>query len=58
MQIASRLKVLEVHRAQQYGKTVRVIHRDVDKTNEQAIQREGVELSDELLAPHSGKKYD
>ena len=49
MQIASRLKALEVHRARQHGKSVRVIQRGVDETDEQAIQREGVELSDNLL---------
>ncbi len=49
MQVASRLKTLEAHRARQHGKSVRVIHRGVDKTDEQAIQREGVELSGELL---------
>ena len=49
MQIASRLKALETRRARQHGKSVRVIHRGVDETDEQAIQREGVALSGELL---------
>ena len=49
MQIASRIKALEAHQARQHGKTVRVIHRGVDETDEQAIQREGVALSGELL---------
>ena len=49
MQIASRLKALETRRARQHGKSVRVIHRGVDETDEQAIQREGVEPSGELL---------
>ena len=49
MQIANRLKALEAHQARQHGKTVRVIHRGADETDEQAIQREGVELSDNLL---------
>ena len=49
MQIASRLKALETRRARQHGKSVRVIHRGADETDEQAIQREGVELSGELL---------
>ena len=49
MQIASRLRALETRRARQHGKTVRVIHRGADETDEQAIQREGVALSGELL---------
>ena len=49
MQIASRLRALETRRARQHGKTVRVIYRGVDETDEQAIQREGVELPGELL---------
>ena len=49
MQIASRLRALETRRARQYGKSVRVIHRGADETDEQAIQREGVALSGELL---------
>ena len=49
MPIASRLKALEAHRARQHGKSARVIHRGVDETDEQAIQREGVALSGELL---------
>ena len=49
MQIANRLKALEAHQARQHGKTVRVIHRGADETDEQAIQREGVALSGELL---------
>ena len=49
MQIASRLRALETRRARQHGKSVRVIHRGVDETDEQAIQREGVALSGELL---------
>ena len=49
MPIASRLKALEAYRAQQHGKSVRVIHRGADETDEQAIQREGVEPSGELL---------
>ena len=49
MQIASRLRALETRRARQHGKSVRVIHRGADETDEQAIQREGVELSDNLL---------
>ena len=49
MQIASRLRALETRRARQHGKSVRVIHRGVDETDEQAIQREGVEPSGELL---------
>ena len=49
MQIASRLMALETRRARQHGKSVRVIHRGVDETDEQAIQREGVALSGELL---------
>ena len=49
MQIASRLRALETRRARQHGKSVRVIHRGADETDEQAIQREGVELSGELL---------
>ena len=49
MQIASRLMALETRRARQHGKTVRVIHRGADETDEQAIQREGVALSGELL---------
>ena len=49
MQIASRLRALETRRARQHGKTVRVIHRGGEDTDEQAIQREGVELSGELL---------
>ena len=36
MQIASRLRALETRRARQHGKTVRVIHRGADKTDEQA----------------------
>jgi len=48
MQIANRLKALEAHRARQHEKAVRVI-RGADETDEQAIQREGVELSDNLL---------
>lgn len=46
MQIESRIKALE---ARQHGQTVRVIHRGADETDEQAIQREGVEPSGELL---------
>ena len=42
MQIASRLRALETRRARQHGKSVRVIHRGADETDEQAIQREGV----------------
>ena len=38
-----------MHRARQYGKSVRVIRRGVDETDEQAVQREGVALSGELL---------
>ena len=49
MQIASRLRALETRRARQHGKSVRVIHRGADETDEQAIQREGVALSGELL---------
>ena len=49
MPLASRLKALEAHRARQHGKSARVIHRGVDETDEQAIQREGVEPSGELL---------
>ena len=49
MQIASRLRALETRRARQHGKSVRVIHRGADETDEQAIQREGVEPSGELL---------
>ena len=49
MQIASRLKALEAHRSRQYGTSVLVIHRGVDETDEQAIQRKGVEQSDNLL---------
>ena len=49
MQIASRLRALETRRARQHGKTVRVIHRSADETDEQAIQPEGVALSGELL---------
>ena len=49
MQIASRLRALETRRARQHGQTVRVIHRGADETDEQAIQREGVEPSGELL---------
>ena len=49
MQIASRLRALETRRARQHGKTDRVIHRGADETDEQAIQREGVEPSGELL---------
>ena len=49
MQIASRLRALETRRARQHGKSVRVIHRGVYETDEQAIQREGVALSGELL---------
>ena len=48
MQIANRLKALEAHRARQHEKAVRVI-RGADETDEQAIQREGVEPSGELL---------
>ena len=39
-----RLKALETQRAQQYGDSVRVIHRGVDDTDEQAIHRKGGEL--------------
>ena len=46
---ASRLKALETRQARQHGKSVRVIHRGADETDEQAIQREGVALSGELL---------
>ena len=49
MQIESRIKALEAHQARQHAQTVRVIHRGVDETDEQAIQREGVEPSGELL---------
>ena len=49
MPIASRLEALEAYRARQHGKSVRVIHRGVDETDEQTIQREGVERSGELL---------
>ncbi len=49
MQIASRLRALETRRARQHGKSVRVIYRGVDETDEKAIQREGVALSGELL---------
>ena len=49
MQIGNRLRALETRRARQHGKTVRVIHRGADETDEQAIQREGVALSGELL---------
>ena len=49
MQIESRIKALEAHQARQYVTSVRVIHRGVDETDEQAIQREGVALSGELL---------
>ena len=49
MPIASRLKALEAHQARQYGKSVRAAHSAVDETDEQAIQREGVALSGELL---------
>ena len=49
MQIESRIKALEAHQARQYVTSVRVIHRGVDETDEQAIQREGVALSDNLL---------
>ena len=48
MQIANRLKALEARRVRQHEKAVRVI-RGADETDEQAIQREGVELSDNLL---------
>ncbi len=49
MQIESLIKALEAHQARQHGQTVRVIYRGVDETDEQAIQREGVALSGELL---------
>ena len=49
MPIASRLMALEAYRARQHGKFVRVIHRGVDETDEQTIQREGVALADNLL---------
>ena len=49
MQIASRLRALETRRARQHGKSVRVIHRGADETDEQAIQREGVALSGGVL---------
>ena len=49
MPIATRLRALETRRARQHGKSVRVIHRGADETDEQAIQREGVALSGELL---------
>ena len=40
---------MEAHQARQHEKAVRVVIRGADETDEQAIQREGVELSGELL---------